>query len=53
MRPEPFKARFVPRSESIKQLVLQEAAEAREALRVYDGETRVSMEDAVNNPAMV
>lgn len=53
MRPEPFKARFIPRSENITNLVLEEAAYAREDLRKYDGETTVSMEDAINNPAMV
>lgn len=53
MRPSPFKARFTPRSESIKELVLKEAEVAREELRVYDGETQVTMEDAIANPAMV
>lgn len=53
MRPEPFKVRFTPRSEMIRKLVLDEAVEAREALRIYDGETRVTMEDAISNPAMV
>jgi len=51
MRPEPFRVRFIPRSGAIRKLLLDEAAEAREALRPYDGETRVTMEDAVNNPA--
>lgn len=51
MRPEPFRVHFIPRSNAIKKLLLDEAAEAREALRIYDGETRVSMEDAANNPA--
>ena len=51
MRPEPFRVRFIPRSDTIRKLLLDEAAEAREALRPYDGETRVTMEDAVNNPA--
>jgi hypothetical protein len=50
-RPEPFKARFIPRSDRIREILLNEAAEAREALRIYDGETRVTMEDAVNSPA--
>ncbi|KAI4608546.1 hypothetical protein J4E83_008982 [Alternaria metachromatica] len=50
-RPEPFHVRFLPRSDAIRKLLLDEAAEAREALRPYDGETRVTMEDAVNNPA--
>lgn len=53
MRPEPFKARFIPRSESIRRLIVDEAAVAREALRVYDGETKVRMEDCVSNPAFV
>ncbi|KAI4690247.1 hypothetical protein J4E81_007399 [Alternaria sp. BMP 2799] len=53
MRPEPFRVRFIPRSDAIKKLLLDEAAEAREALRPYDGETRVTMEDAVSNPAKV
>ena len=51
MRPEPFRVQFIPRSDAIRKLLLDEAAEAREALRTYDGETRVTMEDAVNNPA--
>ena len=53
MRPEPFHVRFIPRSDATRKLLLDEAAEAREALRPYDGETRVTMEDAVNNPAKV
>ncbi|PSN75535.1 cytochrome P450 [Corynespora cassiicola Philippines] len=48
MRPEPFKARFVPRSESIRKIILDESVDAREALRVYDGETRVTLEDAIS-----
>ena len=51
MRPEPFRVRFIPRLDAIRKLLLDEAAEAREALRSYDGETRVTMEDAVNHPA--
>jgi len=53
MRPEPFKARFLPRSARIHRLVMEEAAVAREALRKYDGETRLTMEDAARNPAWV
>ncbi|EEA27459.1 hypothetical protein PMAA_023340 [Talaromyces marneffei ATCC 18224] len=41
-----------PRSESIHRLVLDEAAQAREALREYDGETKITMEDAALNPAL-
>ncbi|OAL33083.1 Fumitremorgin C synthase [Fonsecaea nubica] len=50
-RPEAFKARFTSRSEKIRELILSEATEAREALRIDDGETKVRMEDAVANPA--
>ena len=49
MRPEPFKARFTPRSEKRRQILLKEAAEAREALRVYDGETKITMENVMKN----
>ncbi|KAK5367709.1 hypothetical protein LTR20_009193 [Exophiala xenobiotica] len=49
MRPEPFKARFTPRSEKRRQILLKEAAEAREALRIYDGETKITMENAMGN----
>ncbi|KAL2786629.1 cytochrome P450 [Aspergillus keveii] len=52
-RPEPFRVRFTPRSDKIRQLLLDEAAEARESLRIYDGETKITMEDAAQNPAMV
>lgn len=44
MRPEPFRARFLPRSEGRRDLVLKEAAEAREYLRRFDGATNVKME---------
>ncbi|CAK7202868.1 hypothetical protein SEUCBS139899_005595 [Sporothrix eucalyptigena] len=52
MRPEVFKARFIPRSDSIRELVLQEAAEAREALRIYDADTKLTVDDAVSNPCL-
>jgi hypothetical protein len=35
-RPEPFQVQFIPRTDAIKKLLLDEAAEAREALRTYD-----------------
>lgn len=41
MRPEPFKARFIPRSERIVELIRSEAKTAQEELSVYDGETKV------------
>ena len=43
MRPEPFEARFVPRSEKIRGLILAEAEAAREKLRKYDGESKLRM----------
>jgi hypothetical protein len=48
MRPEPFKARFTPRSKRHQSIILESAAVAREELRVYDGETKLTMEDVVN-----
>ncbi|KAH8806048.1 cytochrome P450 [Xylogone sp. PMI_703] len=42
-RPEPFKARFIPRTEHIARLIRKEAEVAREELRIYDGETKVTM----------
>lgn len=42
MRPLPFKARFVPRSEKIKQIIQMDARMAREDLRRYDGHTAVN-----------
>ncbi len=45
MRPEPFKARFTPRSADIAEIISREAAEAREELRRYDGQSRLTMED--------
>lgn len=42
MRPRPFQARFTPRDEDIKQLILEQAEDAREALRVYDGESKLA-----------
>ncbi|KAH7389013.1 cytochrome P450 [Cadophora sp. MPI-SDFR-AT-0126] len=43
-RPQPFKARFEPRSESIRKLVFEEADAANERLRKWDGETKVTVE---------
>jgi hypothetical protein len=45
MRPEPFKAQFIPRSEKIQQIILKEAEAAREELKVYDRETSLTMEN--------
>ncbi|KAH9900103.1 cytochrome P450 [Xylariomycetidae sp. FL2044] len=43
MRPEPFKARFIPRTPQIEQMILEEAKVAREELRIYDGDTKISL----------
>ena len=43
MRPEPFKARFLPRSEGIRKLVELDAERALDELKVYDGETNVTL----------
>ncbi|KAF4995345.1 hypothetical protein FDECE_12836 [Fusarium decemcellulare] len=45
-RPLPFKVRFVPRSETIANLVSQGAEDARSDLRIYDAETKVTFESA-------
>jgi hypothetical protein len=47
MRPEPFKARFIPRTKGIEQILRQEAARARDELRAYDGETKLTMENVL------
>ncbi|KAK5277026.1 hypothetical protein LTR40_010890, partial [Exophiala xenobiotica] len=45
MRPEPFKARFIPRSKEVEQILRDEATRARRELTVFDGETRLTMEN--------
>lgn len=40
MRPEPFKAQFVPRTEEIRHIIEAEAEQAAQRLSVYDGETK-------------
>ncbi|OQU96502.1 hypothetical protein CLAIMM_02577 [Cladophialophora immunda] len=45
MRPEPFKARFIPRSKGIESIIRSEATRARKELCAYDGETRLTMEN--------
>ena len=42
MRPKPFQARFTPRDEAIEQLILEQAQDAREALRLYDGKCKLA-----------
>ncbi len=45
MRPEPFKARFIPRSKEVERMIRDEATRARRELTVFDGETRLTMEN--------
>jgi hypothetical protein len=45
MRPEPFKARFIPRSKETEQIIRDEASRSRKKLCVFDGETRLTMEN--------
>ena len=45
MRPMPFQARFIPRTEGISRLLEKEAEEAGNRLKVYDGETKVKLQD--------
>lgn len=47
MRPEPFKARFIPRTKGVEQILRQEATRARKELCAYDGETRLTMENVL------
>jgi hypothetical protein len=42
-RPQPFKARFMPRSVKHKQTLLKEAAKSRDALHVFDWESKAKM----------
>jgi len=42
-RPSPFKARFTPRSEAIKQTIIREAELALEELEKYNIDTKVQM----------
>lgn len=45
MRPQPFKVRFLPRSEKIKATFENTEREATERLKVYDGDTKVNLMD--------
>jgi hypothetical protein len=44
-RPQPFRARFTPRSDKIRDIIVEEAKAAREDLKIYDGETFLRVED--------
>jgi len=45
MRPRPFKARFIARSQRRLELLLNEADLAEERLQRFSGETKVRLED--------
>lgn len=45
MRPHPFKAQFLPRSDMIAKTIRESAAVAREELRVYDRDSKLTMAD--------
>jgi len=45
MRPQPFSASFIPRTERVKEVFEKEAEEAADRLRKYDGETKVRFQD--------
>jgi hypothetical protein len=45
MRPQPFRARFIPRSEEIRRTLEREAKEASERLHKWDGETKLDVRD--------
>ncbi|ORY13768.1 cytochrome P450 [Clohesyomyces aquaticus] len=47
MRPEPFKVRLSPRTPKIKEMILAEAQTARDELRIYDIETKVTIKEAL------
>ncbi|KAF2461513.1 cytochrome P450 [Lineolata rhizophorae] len=47
MRPVPFPARYTPRSKKIESIVRSEAAQAREQLSVFDGETKLTIADVM------
>lgn len=48
-RPRPFRARFIPRSEKIKQVLMAEVGVARNNLRKWDGETKYTVEQFFND----
>lgn len=45
MRPQPFRARFIPRSEEILKTLQREAREAEERLSKWNGTTKVDVKD--------
>jgi transposase len=49
MRPQPFRARFIPRNEKILKTMQQSARDAEERLGKYDGETKIFVQDFFKN----
>jgi hypothetical protein len=45
MRPQPFRARFIPRNETIKKVLETEAMEAEARLSHWQGETKIKVDD--------
>jgi hypothetical protein len=45
MRPQPFKARFIPRNEEIRRTLEREAREAEARLSKWNGTTKVDVRD--------
>lgn len=43
MRPQPFKVRFTPRSERIREAIVREGEQALADLAPYQGETKYRM----------
>ncbi|KAL9080413.1 MAG: hypothetical protein Q9157_000798 [Trypethelium eluteriae] len=50
MRPQPFKARFTPRSEEIRATIEREGRQALQDLAEYEGETNYRMSTFYQNP---
>jgi hypothetical protein len=48
IRPHEFKARFEPRSASIRAMIEKDAMEARKRLAVWDGKTKVTVEQFID-----
>jgi hypothetical protein len=44
-RPLPFRARFIPRSEKIVELLERERDDAEQFLAAYNGETKLTLAD--------
>jgi hypothetical protein len=45
MRPQAFRARFIPRNERVLKALEREAQQAKDRLRRWEGETKVNIKD--------